>query len=88
MNYYKNEQGIDIREWFMKEMPKEWIVISMFNALKYRVRAGLKYGNTTEQDYKKMDNYMDDYINLTGMSAKDAYILLDNMEKKFKNYDN
>lgn len=88
MNYYKNEQGIDIREWFMQEMTKEWIVISMFNALKYRVRAGLKDGNTAEQDYKKMDNYMDDYINLTGMSAKDAYILLDNMEKKFNNYDN
>lgn len=88
MNYYENEQGIDIRKWFMQEMPKEWIVISMFNALKYQVRAGLKYGNTAEQDYQKMDNYMDDYINLTGMSKKDAYILLDNMGKKFNNYDN
>lgn len=88
MIYYENEQGIDIREWFMEEMPKEWAVISMFNALKYSVRAGKKEGNTRMQDYAKMDNYMEDYIALTGIEANEAYDLLDNMVEQFNNYDN
>lgn len=88
MIYYENEQGIDIREWFMEEMPKEWTVISMFNALKYSVRAGKKEGNTRMQDYAKMDNYMEDYIALTGIEANEAYDLLDNMVEQFNNYDN
>lgn len=88
MNYYENEHGKDIREWFMEEMPKEWIVISMFNALKYSVRAGKKEGNTQLQDYAKMDNYLEDYIALTGMEANEVYDLLDNMVDQFNNYDN
>ncbi len=48
MNYYENEHGKDVRDWYMKNKPFDWIKISFFNAMKYNVRAGKKPGRGHE----------------------------------------
>ena len=88
MNYYENEHGKDVRGWYMENKPFDWIKISFFNAMKYNVRAGKKPGESMSKDLNKRDNYMDDYINLTGMRAESAYKKLHEATKEFMQYDN
>ncbi len=40
------------------------------------------------KDLNKRDNYMDDYIDLTGMRAEAAYKKLYEATKEFMQYDN
>ena len=88
MNYYENEYGNDIRDWYMENKPFDWIKISFFNAMKYNVRAGKKPNESMSKDLNKRDNYMDDYICITGMRAEAAYKKLYEATKEFMQYDN
>lgn len=73
-DYYANEKGHQLRD-YMKECAKfasEWgnEIYSMeegfffLSALKYHIRAGLKEGNSFEQDLEKHNDYVHDLIDL------------------------
>lgn len=88
MNYYENENGIDIRDWLMKVNPEAWAVISMFNALKYHVRAGKKEGETEEKDLKKKKDYLEDYAKVNEQTYNGAIRDLHDNAREFYDYDN
>ena len=88
MNYYENEHGKDVRDWNMENKPFDWIKISFFNAVKYNVRAGKKPGEDIIKYLNKRDDYMEDYIKITGMKAHKAYNKLYEATKEFMQYDN
>lgn len=88
MNYYENEHGNDVRDWYMENKPFDWIKVSFFNALKYNVRAGKKPGEPALKDLDKLDSYMDDYILLTGLDSEVAYDKLLKATAEFLEYDN
>lgn len=88
MNYYENEHGKDLRDWYMESNPFDWIKISFFNAMKYNIRAGKKPGEDLVKDLNKRDDYMEDYIKLTGMNSGAAYDKLREATDNFLNYDN
>lgn len=88
MNYYENENGVDIREWLMEIDPEAWGVISMFNALKYHVRAGKKEGEPKEKDEKKKFDYLKDYAEVTEQTVEDAIHDLHDHLEDFVDYDN
>lgn len=73
-NYYANAQGLQLRD-FMKEMSRYMddhgggvytIEEGFFllNAVKYKVRAGLKENNSFEKDMEKYKDYKNDIIEL------------------------
>ncbi|ALA06974.1 hypothetical protein AXI71_gp20 [Lactococcus phage GE1] len=73
MDYYENEHGKDVRDFIMTKDPERWAVISMFNALKYRIRAGKKSGESLTKDFVKMRDYLEDYAEVTEQSIDGAY---------------
>lgn len=88
MNYYENEHGKDLRAFLMEEVPEEWSIFCLFNALKYNVRAGRKPNEDLIKDLNKRDDYMEDYIKVTGIEAHEAYERLSEATKDFLEYDN
>lgn len=73
-DYYANEHGFQLRD-YMKEcakMANDWgnEIYSMeegfffLNAIKYKVRAGLKEKNTFEKDLEKYNDYVSDLLEL------------------------
>lgn len=87
MNYYENENGVDIREWLIEVNPELWAKISMFNALKYHVRAGKKKGEPELKDLKKKHNYLEDYAKVTKQTFDGAVSELHINARAFYDYD-
>lgn len=73
-DYYANAQNFQLRD-FMKELSKYMNVnggdiytmeegFFFLNAVKYKIRAGLKNNNTFEDDMTKYQDYKDDLLEL------------------------
>ena len=64
-SYYKNKDGKECIDCMIEEYGIEAAYhFCVFNAYKYRWRAGLKDGNSKEQDLAKMQWYIDKAIEL------------------------
>lgn len=88
MDYYKNKNGKDLRSFLIESAPVEWSTFCLINAMKYQIRAGKKQGETSEKDFKKRDNYLEDYIKIMDCDAEEIYKELDEAVGLFNNYDN
>lgn len=95
-DYYANAKGHQLRD-FMKEMSKYMVnhggeIHTMeegfffLNAIKYKIRAGLKEGNSFEKDMEKYKDYKKD-LNDLGYSDEDIDPALNCYVDTFHSWD-
>lgn len=88
MNYYENEHGKDLKSFLIEKNHEAWEHFCLINAMKYQIRAGRKKDNLESVDLAKRDDYLESYIELTGLDAEQVYKELDVAVMMFNDYDN
>lgn len=87
MNYYENEHGRDLREFFLTHTPQLWAMFCSVNMLKYQVRAGRKAGESEMKDMNKFDDYLKDYCAINGLTKSEAVEKINEVIEEFKKYE-